>query len=1002
MKRTLSLVVIGLVVSGGALAGAAEDVAPTDVAHFNAQVAPFLATFCADCHGPQDAEADFRIDNIDPRVTSGGDVERWEKVLEMIDIADMPPEEADAQPTRRQRNEIAAWLTVELKKIGRGPDEARLARPEFGNRVDHESLFSGEHPGPAYSPARMWRRNAHIQRALENRRRLPAGSRPFSPKGGRGFQDYAMLLANESTITAVRLDARNYAAEILDGRLAHPTGPDSKQDKTRLVREGKSRYSEFEALRDAQGQASEEDLRRAVTRAFALLMDREPTAAELQRYAVEFLGPAIEIAGGRQALEGLLAAILLSPEFVYRQEIGLGESLSDGRRMLSPEEIAYALAYALTDSPPDELLRKAVDEGRLATREDVAREARRMLSADTRDYWSYEINHTFQRHIEACPNPRVLRFFREFFGYDQALNVFKDKSRNPHHRAPFLFKDADLFVLSILEEDQQVLRKLLTSDRYVVHYVSAEQAERKLKQFRESKDERVREKLARGETPVLGGYRGGHYYTTYGFEWETWDYPVEQPFSVPHRAGMLTHPAWLVAHSGNFDTDVIRRGKWIREHLLADTIPEIPIGVDAALEDDPHKTMREKLAKTAQSECWRCHKKMNPLGLPFEAFDDFGRYRENFYFDQTGKLAGTYYERQQQVKYAQQRKQPPVEFTARPIDTTGELRGTVDKQLDGEVSDPFDLVNRLADSDRVRQSFVRHAFRYWMGRNETLDDSPTLIAADKAYLDSDGSFRELLIALLTSDSFLLRRIHHKMLNRREVLKGASVGTGGLLLAPLARQLRAAATGDETRLPKRLVFVVRANGLRPWGIAPVGLEKFGQPRHQQEKFFQASLAERKLHPTLASLEPLRDYVTIVNGLSSKAGRRERSARSELRHAGRLPLRQRRTAGSSNHRRRAGPGDARDLSPPGIQDGARRRSDRAPQRLGKRSGQAAAVFLFTATRLPATVWRAGDGERDAGGGQAGQASARLRRAGRAASSNAACAVGAAQTRQLSRRL
>jgi hypothetical protein len=44
-----------------------------------------------------------------------------------------------------------------------------------------------------------------------------------------------------------------------------------------------------------------------------------------------------------------------------------------------------------------------------------------------------------------------------------------------------------------------------------------------------------------------------------------------------------------------------------------------------------------------------------------------------------------------------------------------------------------------------------------MGRNETLDDSPTLIAADQAYSKNDGSFKELLVSLLTSDSFLYRK-----------------------------------------------------------------------------------------------------------------------------------------------------------------------------------------------------------------------------------------------------
>ena len=51
---------------------------------------------------------------------------------------------------------------------------------------------------------------------------------------------------------------------------------------------------------------------------------------------------------------------------------------------------------------------------------------------------------------------------------------------------------------------------------------------------------------------------------------------------------------------------------------------------------------------------------------------------------------------------------------------------------DGTVRDPRELVFRLADSDRVRQVFVRHAFRYYLGRNETLSDARTLQQADRA------------------------------------------------------------------------------------------------------------------------------------------------------------------------------------------------------------------------------------------------------------------------------
>ena len=91
------------------------------------------------------------------------------------------------------------------------------------------------------------------------------------------------------------------------------------------------------------------------------------------------------------------------------------------------------------------------------------------------------------------------------------------------------------------------------------------------------------------------------------------------------------------------------------------------------------------------------------------------------------------------------------------MDARGVLRGTNDPKLDGDVKDAFDLIDRLAKSDKVRQSIIRHAFRYFLGRNETLSDSKALMDADMAYLKSNGSFDEVIISLLTSDSFIYRK-----------------------------------------------------------------------------------------------------------------------------------------------------------------------------------------------------------------------------------------------------
>ncbi|MCX6982435.1 MAG: DUF1585 domain-containing protein [Verrucomicrobia bacterium] len=66
------------------------------------------------------------------------------------------------------------------------------------------------------------------------------------------------------------------------------------------------------------------------------------------------------------------------------------------------------------------------------------------------------------------------------------------------------------------------------------------------------------------------------------------------------------------------------------------------------------------------------------------------------------------------------------------------------------------MLRRLAESDRVRQVFIRHVFRYFLGRNETPGDAVSLQEAEKAYLESGGSFKALLVSLLSSESFLFR------------------------------------------------------------------------------------------------------------------------------------------------------------------------------------------------------------------------------------------------------
>jgi hypothetical protein len=226
------------------------------------------------------------------------------------------------------------------------------------------------------------------------------------------------------------------------------------------------------------------------------------------------------------------------------------------------------------------------------------------------------------------------------------------------------------------------------------------------------------------------------------------DWLAGKPYDVhpEERIGILTQASWLVSMSSNFDNHAIHRGRWIRERLLGGRILEVPITVNAMLPNEPHRGLRDRMRVTREEYCWKCHKTVDPLGLPFEQYDHFGRYRTMEIVVDKEKT-----DRARAKNVLSGRTMTTISF-----DTTGAITDSGDPKLDGPVKGPFDLIEKLAQSERVEQVFVRHVFRYFVGRNETLADGPTLVAAHNAYRDSNGSFKALLVSLLSSEPLLIR------------------------------------------------------------------------------------------------------------------------------------------------------------------------------------------------------------------------------------------------------
>ena len=450
------------------------------------------------------------------------------------------------------------------------------------------------------------------------------------------------------------------AEQVTELALAHSEKEAKNARKTIVEMRGKGK-----AIDEANGEA--------IKRHYHHVMRRSPSEKEMDSL-MALLKKVDADLGVPRGLQAAFAAIVLQPEALFRFE-GVGEADEKGLLSLSRRELATSLAFALTDLPPDSNMLEAFENDELPAREILRLEARRLLDDEERP----------------TARNRLLQFFQEYFDYQKAEDVFKDQVKGHKHWAPALVYDLDALVMHVLKMDKEVLKTLLTTREYLV-YVNSHRDHGN--------------PLAYNLPP----------------DWKPTPKPV--PFPKDQRMGILTHPAWLVAHSTNFDNDPIRRGHWIRYKLLGGNVPDIPVSVDAKLPEEPTWTLRERMHVTREEACYKCHSKMNPLGLPFETYDHYGRFR----FDEQDK----------------------------PVDATSKIVNSGVAAVDGEVKGPFELIERLANSTHCEQVFVRYVFRFFLGRNETLGDARSLQDAHRAYRQSQGSMKELVISLVSSDSFIYR------------------------------------------------------------------------------------------------------------------------------------------------------------------------------------------------------------------------------------------------------
>lgn len=369
----------------------------------------------------------------------------------------MPPKEAN-QPSAEQRQLVIDWLASELRKNNAPTLEDKLRLPSYGNRVDHAKLFSGEVKAKPFTPARRWLVSPQIftERVfdvlkLDERERAgkrPAGmygvTNPFTLPERSGVRDYDLTAVDGGHFLVMQTNASWIADRIIATiriKLGEPVEKvlENRADRWYPLRgsmggkagEKSWAFDAFEVLMQKTSPPTEDELSAAIQLQFANALQRPANETELRSY-LGLMRAVIEVGGNTEGLRKMLVAVLLESEFVYRLEFGAGEPDDFGRRRLSPREASYAIAYALGDKGPDATLVKSAEEGRLHSKDDYEREVKRLLA----DMTSFKgpVDPAYRNeHNDAyisTPHPKLVRFFREFFGYPLSLRVFKDIERS--------------------------------------------------------------------------------------------------------------------------------------------------------------------------------------------------------------------------------------------------------------------------------------------------------------------------------------------------------------------------------------------------------------------------------------------------------------------------------------------------------------------------------------------------------------------------------------------
>ncbi len=112
-----------------------------DLAGYQKSVAPFFKTYCVKCHGPEKSKGGIAVHTLGGDLSAGQELEKWESVLEMLGMGEMPPSD-ERQPTKAEVLAVRDWIEAGLRDyvkkasaVKSEPQTRRLTNVEYENTL---------------------------------------------------------------------------------------------------------------------------------------------------------------------------------------------------------------------------------------------------------------------------------------------------------------------------------------------------------------------------------------------------------------------------------------------------------------------------------------------------------------------------------------------------------------------------------------------------------------------------------------------------------------------------------------------------------------------------------------------------------------------------------------------------------------------------------------------------------------------------------------------------